>query len=150
MSLWRLLGRLLSPFAIVLFWVYNRTFRTVRPRVLLFDEDGRVLLVRSWTGYQEWELPGGGCKKGETPLAAAVRELYEETGVRAVSSELILLGEMYVHGYRAPVYVAHHIGDVTLTLDPWEITSFQWCDPSQLPLKTGPIARWAVMKNVQK
>lgn len=32
-----------------------------------------------------WQMPQGGIDKGEEPLPAAVRELYEETGMRSVS-----------------------------------------------------------------
>lgn len=34
---------------------------------------------------QLWQMPQGGIDKGEEPLPAAVRELYEETGMRSVS-----------------------------------------------------------------
>ena len=34
---------------------------------------------------QLWQMPQGGIDKGEEPLAAAQRELYEETGMRSVS-----------------------------------------------------------------
>ncbi len=33
---------------------------------------------------QLWQMPQGGIDKGEEPLPAAVRELYEETGMRSV------------------------------------------------------------------
>ncbi|MDY6961225.1 MAG: NUDIX domain-containing protein, partial [Pseudomonadota bacterium] len=33
---------------------------------------------------QLWQMPQGGIDKGEDPLAAAYRELYEETGMRTV------------------------------------------------------------------
>lgn len=34
---------------------------------------------------QRWQMPQGGIDKGEDPLKAAYRELYEETGMRTVS-----------------------------------------------------------------
>ena len=51
--------------------------------VIAITRDGRFLLERQyrhglqWTGY---ELCAGVCEQGETPLQAAQRELYEETG----------------------------------------------------------------------
>jgi len=55
-------------------------------RVLCLDPDGRVLLLR-WRdpgdGAIFWEPPGGGIDPGESPIAAARRELHEETGLPA-------------------------------------------------------------------
>lgn len=49
--------------------------------------EGRVLMV--WERDREcWELPGGGIEPGESPRAAAVRELWEETGQRVAPEEL--------------------------------------------------------------
>lgn len=54
--------------------------------VLAVDAVGRVLLVRQYRYAADvvcTELPGGVIDAGETPLAAAQRELLEETGFHA-------------------------------------------------------------------
>jgi 8-oxo-dGTP pyrophosphatase MutT (NUDIX family) len=48
--------------------------------VLLFDDRGRVLLVRHVEG-DDWTTPGGMIEPYETPSDAAVREMWEETGL---------------------------------------------------------------------
>ena len=54
--------------------------------VLPIFEDGRVLLIRQYrhsVGEFLWELVAGRKEPDETPVAAARRELIEETGYRA-------------------------------------------------------------------
>ena len=50
---------------------------------LVTDGGGRLLLVRRasepWRGW--WDIPGGFCEAEEHPMAAAVRETAEETGI---------------------------------------------------------------------
>lgn len=41
---------------------------------------GRVLLTHQSDPTPEYQLPGGGVDRGEQPLAALHREVYEETG----------------------------------------------------------------------
>jgi 8-oxo-dGTP pyrophosphatase MutT (NUDIX family) len=54
---------------------------------VVLDDDGRVLLGRR-ADSQTWALPGGIIEPGEEPADAAVREIFEETGVVAVPEVL--------------------------------------------------------------
>ena len=51
--------------------------------------DGRVLLVRQYRLQirdETWELPGGEVDQGEDPADTAIRECFEETGVKCASA----------------------------------------------------------------
>ena len=62
-------------------------------RVLLFDPHGRVLLVRGHDSdrpeRQWWFTIGGGIDAGETPAQAAIREVFEETGIEISADQLV-------------------------------------------------------------
>lgn len=61
-------------------------FKNQAVGVLPIDEDGNIFLVgqhRYALDSYSWEIPEGGCPEGEDTLAAAKRELLEETGLTA-------------------------------------------------------------------
>jgi len=66
------------------------TAETVAAGVLLFDEQGRVLLVDP-TYKPGWEFPGGVVEPGEAPARAGIREVAEELGIRLDADPCLLV-----------------------------------------------------------
>ena len=59
--------------------------------VAIFNEKGQIWLGKRFgeNGPYMWQCPQGGIDKGEKPKAAARRELFEETGLRAENMEYL-------------------------------------------------------------
>jgi 8-oxo-dGTP pyrophosphatase MutT (NUDIX family) len=61
-------------------------FKNIAVGVVPIDSEGNTWLVkqsRYTLNQYTWEIPEGGCPQGESPLAAAQRELEEEVGLQA-------------------------------------------------------------------
>lgn len=72
-------------------------FRNKAIGAIPIDDEGYTYLVGQYRyplGIYSWEIPEGGCPEGEDNLAAAQRELLEETGLTARHWEL--LGESHL------------------------------------------------------
>jgi ADP-ribose pyrophosphatase YjhB (NUDIX family) len=55
--------------------------RTRGVKAMLFDDSGRILLIRNSYGRSDlWVLPGGGIRPWESPEQAVRREVKEEVG----------------------------------------------------------------------
>lgn len=83
-----------------------------------FKKPGHVLIVPYYKGellfirHKERgiELPGGKIEKGETPLAAAVREVYEEAG--ASLREIHLIGQYILPNYKPELVKNIYVAEV--------------------------------------
>ncbi|XP_056455437.1 nudix (nucleoside diphosphate linked moiety X)-type motif 4a [Gadus chalcogrammus] len=90
-----------------------------RAACLCFKNEGEdeVLLVSSSRHPDQWIVPGGGMEPEEEPGGAAVREVYEEAGVKGKLGRLL---GVFEHNqdrkHRTFVYVL----TITETLDDWE------------------------------
>lgn len=101
---------------------------------LLRDPDGRVMLCEL-TYKSEWDLPGGVVEVGESPAVGLVREISEELGVEVTVKGLLTVNWLPAwRGWDDACIFLFDLGVVdpsiteTMTLQPTEIRSVQWCD----------------------
>jgi ADP-ribose pyrophosphatase YjhB (NUDIX family) len=71
-------------------------------RGAVFDDLGRILMVREVMDHNRWTLPGGWADVSQTPAASAVREVFEETGFRARAVKLAAVWDHAAQGHQPP------------------------------------------------
>ena len=136
-----IVGEIFSSFGRAIFrgiaCVISLVFRIVpqkdRVRVIVYRDDGKILLVRGRFSRQKWALPGGGVKHNESYEQAAVREVLEEIGLRV--HNLRYLGKANSHESYAKFSVrvfAAHASDYDIKCN-FEIMEARWLNMNYLP-----------------
>jgi putative (di)nucleoside polyphosphate hydrolase len=130
--------------------------------VMLLNRAGQVFVgQRLDSTLEAWQMPQGGIDKGEDPFDAAVRELWEETGVAAELVELIaeapdelfydlpddLVGRIWNgkwRGQRQRWFLFRFLGedgDIDIVTAEPEFRAWRWADPRDLPDLIVPFKR---------
>jgi putative (di)nucleoside polyphosphate hydrolase len=110
---------------------------------------------------EAWQMPQGGLDPGEEPLAGALRELEEETGIRSDLVEIVtrakeeltydlpddLIGKVWKQpwrGQRQTWFLARFLGqdeDVDIATPHPEFRAWKWAEPAELPALIVPFKK---------
>lgn len=136
-----IVGEMFSSFGRAIFrgvaYIISLIFRIVpqkdRVRVIVYRDDGKILLVRGRFSRQKWALPGGGVKHNESYEQAAARETLEEIGLKI--HNLRYLGKVNSYEsyakFSVRVFVAHASNyDIKCN---FEIMEARWLNMNYLP-----------------
>jgi len=132
-------------------WAEEGTALTAAARVR--GTDDRIAFVKTaWS--DGWVLPGGAVEPGESPPAAAAREVREETGLdAAIGDPVVVFEQSYVDAGRDAVafeadyvvYAARADGPIPDVADlgvaPDEIRAARWFDEVPTELHDGDLLR---------
>jgi len=113
----------------------------------VFDAEGRLLLIQR-KDNESWAMPGGAADVGETPSAVAVREVWEETGLRVRPLRLVGVYDSRKVGSPDAVHLYHLVflcekasGELMLTNETIAFGYFSEEEVARLTLHRGHGAR---------
>lgn len=109
-----------------LVWAGSAKF-LVGVAALCLNPHGQMLLLeRRFHPEIPWGLPGGWVDRGEQPLDAALREVYEETGLEAHDPKLLSVDG---DGQRVEIVYLCQVPSGELHLQRSEVVSYRWVLP---------------------
>jgi len=75
-------------------------------------QDKRVLFIRQARGHSlagQWSIPWGVVDNEESPEDAALRETYEESGIKAEIDGLLGIQNLHTEGWLGIIFLCHHV-----------------------------------------
>ncbi|WP_425079976.1 RNA pyrophosphohydrolase [Ruegeria denitrificans] len=130
--------------------------------LMLMNDQGQIFVGQRNDRFEDaWQMPQGGVDKGEDPRDAALRELWEETGVTGDLVEIVAETEGWLP-YDLPHDIVPHIwkgrfrgqeqkwflmrflgtdDQIDIQTDHPEFTRWKWQDPDRLIAEIVPFKR---------
>ena len=125
--------------------------RTHDVTLFILDPSGRLALIRKpHFATDVWRPPGGGIKPGEDFVAGAVREAFEETGLRVELRRYLVVTDATFRNagrtlpWRTHVVLAETTDTMLAPADTEEIAEARWGTPEEL---AGPLRERLLAEN---
>lgn len=103
--------------------------------VALIERGGQLLICRRRDDQAhagKWEFPGGKVERGETPLAALLRELREELGIEVFEAAELVRYDYTYPGKKPLRLVFFRVGAYRGSPDGSQFAALRWERPSAL------------------
>ncbi len=139
--------------------------------VMLMNAAGHIFVGQRKDRFEEaWQMPQGGVEKGEAPRTAALRELWEETGVTADLVEIVAESAQWLpydlpHDLVPQIWKGRFRGQeqkwflmrfqgsdeqVNIATEHPEFSTWRWQDPAHLVERIVPFKRVVYEKVVEE
>ena len=120
---------------------------------MVFNDLILVGRVKSRSNDYSWTMPQGGMEEGETPIEAAKRELFEETGIRSEDVEWVDESDWYIVAVPPHMRKGSYLRKAhqkykwflalakerpKIVLSPDEYTAYKWEEPERVISQTIP------------
>lgn len=130
-------------------FIASLPFKLVTAAVVCRDDDGRLLCVFD-TYRRHWTIPGGVVDAGEDPRAGAVREAFEESGMRVRAGALLGVFSIATPDRLLLAYAARPVEPAgpevvrPRTRQPQEVGEVTWLPVDEALARLNHHTRWQV------
>ena len=127
----------------------NTSYLSMTVAALIFDEAGRILLIKENYGRRRYGPPGGRIEAGESPQQAVIREALEEICVEVQVRRLVGMYYFADEPWLAFAFHCDMVGGQPTLPSSGEIAEIGWFDPHALPSPLTNLAPRAIADGVR-